>query len=85
MGVLPQEIIKTDVINDEIFINSTYSFSAKQWTREQIVTAVSFAYVVISILMVLLWSAYLCFDGRKAPRRDTRVIHMLAQRTVFRL
>ncbi|CAD6184093.1 unnamed protein product [Caenorhabditis auriculariae] len=57
---------------------------ASVWTREQIVTYVSFAYVVISILMVLLWSMYLCLDGRRSPKRDTRVIHMLAETTFFR-
>ncbi|PIC53664.1 hypothetical protein B9Z55_003276 [Caenorhabditis nigoni] len=44
----------------------------------------SFAYVIISILMVLLWSMYLCIDGRRNPKKDTRVIHMLAQNAFFR-
>ncbi|CAB3408746.1 unnamed protein product [Caenorhabditis bovis] len=54
------------------------------WTREQVVSFVSFAYVIISILMVLLWSMYLCIDGRRNPKKDTRVIHMLAQNAFFR-
>ncbi|CAO4363023.1 unnamed protein product [Caenorhabditis nigoni] len=54
------------------------------WTREQVVSYVSFAYVIISILMVLLWSMYLCIDGRRNPKKDTRVIHMLAQNAFFR-
>ncbi|CAI5438120.1 unnamed protein product [Caenorhabditis angaria] len=54
------------------------------FTREQVVSFVSFAYVIISILMVLLWSMYLCIDGRRNPKKDTRVIHMLAQNTFFK-
>lgn len=54
------------------------------WTREQVVTLVSFVYVVVSILMVVLWSAYLCFDGRREPKNDTRVIHKLAETALLR-
>ncbi|VDL87040.1 unnamed protein product [Nippostrongylus brasiliensis] len=43
-----------------------------------------FVYVIVSILMVVLWSAYLCFDGRRETRRDTRVIHKLAETTLLR-
>ncbi|PIO65930.1 hypothetical protein TELCIR_12373 [Teladorsagia circumcincta] len=43
-----------------------------------------FVYVIVSILMVVLWSAYLCFDGRREPKKDTRVIHKLAQSTLLR-
>ena len=52
-------------------VNGTTAYFALGWTREQAVTAISFAYVVISILMVLLWSMYLCIDGRRSPRKDT--------------
>ncbi|VDL66430.1 unnamed protein product [Nippostrongylus brasiliensis] len=62
-------------------LNSTFIGS---WTREQAVTLVSFVYVIVSILMVVLWSAYLCFDGRRETRRDTRVIHKLAETTLLR-
>ncbi|KHJ77070.1 hypothetical protein OESDEN_23310 [Oesophagostomum dentatum] len=69
-------------MEEESFINSTFIGA---WTRHQVVTAVSFVYVVVSILMVVLWSAYLCFDGRRVPpKRDTHVIHMLAERTLLR-
>ncbi|KHJ96167.1 hypothetical protein OESDEN_03873 [Oesophagostomum dentatum] len=45
----------------------------------------SFVYVIASILMVVLWSAYLCFDGRRSPpQKDMHVIRMLAQRTLLR-
>ncbi|XGW21373.1 hypothetical protein V3C99_004380 [Haemonchus contortus] len=62
-------------------INSTF---IGNWTREQVVSIVSFVYVIVSILMVVLWSAYLCFDGRREPKSDTRVIHKLAQSTLLR-
>ncbi|CAJ0586182.1 unnamed protein product, partial [Mesorhabditis spiculigera] len=63
--------------------NVTYylEWTGSQWTREELVHSVSIAYVVISILMVFLWSAYLCYDGRKAARKNTHVIHMLVERT----
>ncbi|CAI4230089.1 unnamed protein product [Auanema sp. JU1783] len=69
---------------DKIGTNSTILFFGI-WTREQAVTYISFAYVIISILMVLVWSMYLCWDGRRTPKRDTRVIHMLAQGTMSQL
>ncbi|EYC25649.1 hypothetical protein Y032_0011g1315 [Ancylostoma ceylanicum] len=64
--------------------NSLNSTFIGNWTRQQVVTVVSFVYVVVSILMVVLWSAYLCFDGRREPKRDTLVIHKLAERTLIR-
>ncbi|KAK6731993.1 hypothetical protein RB195_008066 [Necator americanus] len=65
--------------------NSLNSTFIGNWTREQVVTVVSFVYVIVSILMVVLWSAYLCFDGRREPKkRDTLVIHKLAERTLIR-
>ncbi|CAJ0594456.1 unnamed protein product [Cylicocyclus nassatus] len=62
-------------------LNSTF---IGNWTRQQVVTVVSFVYVIVAILMVLLWSAYLCFDGHRRPKRDTHVIHMLAQGALLR-
>uniref|UniRef100_A0A0N4VU09 Ovule protein n=1 Tax=Haemonchus placei TaxID=6290 RepID=A0A0N4VU09_HAEPC len=57
--------------------------SSSTSNRSQKSTA-NFVYVIVSILMVVLWSAYLCFDGRREPKSDTRVIHKLAQSTLLR-
>ncbi|VDO19478.1 unnamed protein product [Heligmosomoides polygyrus] len=53
------------------------------WSRSSAISYV-FVYVVVSILMVVLWSAYLCFDGRREPKNDTRVIHKLAETALLR-
>ncbi|VDM55720.1 unnamed protein product [Angiostrongylus costaricensis] len=34
--------------------------------------------------MVVLWSAYLCFDGHRERKKKTRVIHKLAETALFR-
>ncbi|KAK5978406.1 hypothetical protein GCK32_020344 [Trichostrongylus colubriformis] len=67
-------------------LNNTHANSTfiGHWTREEVVSIVSFVYVIVSILMVVLWSAYLCFDGRREPKTDTHVIHKLAQSTLLR-
>ncbi|ETN76485.1 hypothetical protein NECAME_03416 [Necator americanus] len=84
-GIMVTLAWSSDVLVNRLVIGCGYKRSTYDSVGHHILASSNFVYVIVSILMVVLWSAYLCFDGRREPKkRDTLVIHKLAERTLIR-